>query len=105
MSDKVWVEIQVETGATTHPYVGQVAAPIEQSILAAGPEEFVQLENVRWFDNKDAATPPTVTRQEELEEGFASFAWFKRRHIVIVTPIRDDVTVWRDAARATAPGR
>lgn len=91
-----WVEIQVEMGSASYPYVGRVAGSIEEAILQKRPDEFVRLEQVRWFDNKDQAIPPTVTRQEDLEEGFAPFAWFKRANIVIVTPIREDARVWAD---------
>ena len=99
MPDHHWVEIQVEMGTASYPYVGQVQGGIEEAILAKGPDEFVRLENVRWFDNKDQAIPPSVTRQEDLEEGFAAYAYFRRSHIIIVTPIREDAQVW-----ASGPG-
>lgn len=97
MAKKVWVEIQIEMGQSSYPYVGQVEAPIEASILDKPPEAFVKLENVRWFDNKDQSVFPSVTRQEDLEEGFAATAYFRRSHIIIVTPIREDATVWQNA--------
>jgi hypothetical protein len=95
--ERPWVEIQVEMGSASYPYVGRVTGSIETAILAKGPDEYVRLDQVRWFDNKDQAIPPTVTRQEDLEEGFAPFAWFKRANIVIVTPIREDARVWADS--------
>ncbi|MHC5021311.1 MAG: hypothetical protein ACYTGX_14610 [Planctomycetota bacterium] len=95
-SPPMWVEIQVEMGTASYPYVGEISGTINDTILSRPPDEFVRLENVRWFDNKDQAIPPSVTRQEDLEEGYTPFAYFKRSHIVIVTPIRDDARVWAE---------
>lgn len=92
----MWVEIQVEMGTASYPYVGEIAGSIEEAILSKGPDEFVRLESVRWFDNKDQAIPPSVTRQEDLEEGFTPFGYFKRSHIIIVTPIRENARVWSE---------
>ncbi len=97
MGKKVWVEIQVEMGTSSFPYVGQVDEPIEKSILGKGPDDFVKLESVRWFDSKDQSIFPAVTKQEDLEEGFQPYAYFKKKNIVIVTPIREDVSVWAEA--------
>ena len=99
MPDRQWVEIQLEMGTASYPYVGQIEGSVEDTILSRDAEDFIRLENVRWFDNKDQAIPPTVTQQEQLEEGFAPFAYFKKRAIVIVTPIRDDANVWSSNGR------
>ena len=64
----------------------------------------MRLEHVRWFDNKDQAIPPSVTRQQDLEEGFVSFAYFRRSNIIIVTPIRAEARVWGDSPASERPG-
>jgi hypothetical protein len=99
-AERQWVEIQVEMGTASYPYVGTLAGSIESEILAKGPDDFVRLEQVRWFDSKDQALPPSVMRQEDLEEGFVSHAYFRRSNIIIVTPIRADARVWSDRPRS-----
>ena len=93
---KVWVEITVENPEEINAYIGQIDAPIEESIFAKGPEDFVKLEDVRWREDINDFEFGIV-RQVEQPEEYGDCLYIKKRKIVFICPIRPDSDLWGDA--------
>lgn len=94
-TSKVWVEITVENPEEINAYVGRVEAPIEESIFAKGPEDFIKLEDVRWREDINELEF-RIVRQVEQSEDYGDCLFIKKRKIVYICPIRTDSNLWAD---------
>lgn len=106
-----WVEIGVQRGQEVRFYTGQIGGTLEEAIFDKAPEDFVRLDRVRWLEceadhqndewnsyeeESHDECELVVVRNESLPEQYDHHIFFKKCNIIMVTPIRQNATVWED---------